>query len=47
MFVVGAALGFTLEQYQRRGDAAVLRKIARRAALIFVCGFLLGWFPHF
>jgi predicted acyltransferase len=47
LFVVGAALSFTLEDYQRRGDAATLLKIATRAALIFLCGFLLDWFPYF
>jgi len=47
MFVVGAALSFTLEDYQRHGDAAVLRKIATRTALIFLCGYLLNWFPFF
>jgi len=47
MFVVGAALSFTLEGYQRRGNAAVLRKIATRTALIFLCGYLLYWFPYF
>ena len=45
LFVVGAALSFTLESYQRRGDAAVLQKIATRTALIFLCGYLLAWFP--
>ena len=47
MFVVGTALSFTLERYQVQGDAAVLRKIATRTALIFLCGYLLYWFPFF
>jgi predicted acyltransferase len=47
LFVVGTALSFTLEQYQRLGDAAVLQKIFRRSALIFLCGYLLYWFPFF
>lgn len=47
MFVVGAALSFTLGDYQRRGDAATLRKIATRTGGIFLCGFLLNWFPFF
>ena len=47
MFVVGTTLTFTLEKYQARGDAAVLRKIAMRTALIFLCGYLLYWFPFF
>jgi len=47
MFVVGTALSFTLERYEAQGDAAVLRKIATRTALIFLCGYLLYWFPFF
>lgn len=47
MFVVGTALSFTLEKYAALGDAAVMRKIATRTALIFLCGYLLYWFPFF
>ncbi len=45
LFMVGASLSFSLEGYQRAGHAAVLRKVLIRAALIFVCGYLLYWFP--
>jgi predicted acyltransferase len=45
MFVVGTALSFTLEKYQGMGEAAVLKKIFTRTALIFLCGFLMYWFP--
>lgn len=45
MFVVGTALSFTLEKYEGMGEAAVLKKIFTRTALIFLCGFLLYWFP--
>ncbi|MRW87135.1 DUF1624 domain-containing protein [Pseudoduganella sp. FT26W] len=45
MFVVGTALSFTLEKYQGMGEAAVLKKICTRTALIFLCGFLMYWFP--
>ena len=47
MFVVGTALSFTLGKYAALGEAAVLRKIATRTALIFLCGYLLYWFPFF
>jgi predicted acyltransferase len=47
MFVVGAALSFTLGKYAALGSAAVIRKIATRTALIFLFGFLLYWFPFF
>jgi predicted acyltransferase len=49
LFVVGTALSLNLEKYEQLGDAAVLRKILTRTALIFLCGYLLYWFPflHF
>ncbi len=47
MFVVGTALSFTLDKYAALGEAAVLRKIATRTALIFLAGYLLYWFPFF
>jgi predicted acyltransferase len=45
MFVVGTALAFTLQKYEGMGEAAVLKKIFTRTALIFLCGFLMYWFP--
>ena len=47
MFVVGTSLSFTLGRYERLGDAALLRKVLTRTALIFLCGYLLYWFPFF
>ena len=47
LFVVGTALSFSLEKYQRLGQSAVLKKIFMRSALIFLCGYLLYWFPFF
>jgi predicted acyltransferase len=47
MFVVGGAMSFTLEKYQRLGDTAVLKKVFGRTAVIFLCGYLLYWFPFF
>lgn len=47
LFVVGAAMAFTLPRYQALGQAAFVTKVARRSALIFLCGFLLYWFPFF
>ncbi len=47
LFVVGAALAFTLDRYQALGARAVWAKVGRRTALIFLCGFLLYWFPFF
>jgi predicted acyltransferase len=47
LFIVGAALSFTLDKYQRLGDAALLSKTFTRTALIFLSGYLLYWFPFF
>ncbi|MGK5077861.1 acyltransferase family protein [Janthinobacterium sp. HLX7-2] len=47
LFVVGNALAFALEKYAHLGHGAVLAKLCRRSAVIFVLGFLLYWFPFF
>jgi len=45
LFVVGVSLSFALERYQAAGTAVLLRKVALRTSVIFLCGFLLYWFP--
>jgi predicted acyltransferase len=45
LFVVGASLSLALERYRPLGDAAVMRRVLRRVVLIFLCGYLLSWFP--
>ncbi|UGQ47495.1 acyltransferase family protein [Massilia endophytica] len=47
LFVVGNALAFVMPRFAAQGSAAVVAKIARRGALIFLLGFLLYWFPFF
>ena len=47
LFVVGNALAFALPKYATLGHGAVLAKVGRRSALIFLLGFLLYWFPFF
>ncbi|MBZ4211190.1 MAG: heparan-alpha-glucosaminide N-acetyltransferase domain-containing protein [Rhodoferax sp.] len=47
LFAVGAAMSFSLQKYQNLGNAALLQKIFRRTVLIFLCGYLLYWFPFF
>src|ERR1700748_3870535 len=47
LFAVGNAMSFTMKKYQQIGTPAVLSKIFRRTALIFLLGFLLYWFPFF
>lgn len=45
LFVVGGAMAFTLDRYQAAGTPALAGKVATRTMLIFLCGFLLSWFP--
>lgn len=47
MFVVGNAMSFAMKKYQDLSDAAVLARIFKRTALIFLLGFLMYWFPFF
>lgn len=47
LFAVGTSMSVTLERYQRMGQPALLKKLFTRAALIFLCGYLLYWFPFF
>lgn len=47
LFCVGNAMSFTMRKYEEQGRSAVLSKIFKRTALIFLCGFLLYWFPFF
>ena len=45
LFAVGNALIFSLPKYEALGTQAVLLKILKRTALIFLLGFLMYWFP--
>jgi predicted acyltransferase len=45
MFVVGNAMSFSLIKYESKGESAFLKKIFKRAAIIFLLGFLMYWFP--
>jgi len=47
LFVVGNALAFVMPRYAAEGRRAVIRKVLKRSALIFLLGFLLYWFPFF
>ena len=47
LFVVGNAMSFAMKKYSSIGTSAVLTKIARRTALIFLLGYLMYWFPFF
>jgi predicted acyltransferase len=45
LFVVGNALSFGMHKLKAAGDAVFLKKVFKRAGLIFLIGFLLGYFP--
>ena len=45
LFVVGSAMAFTIDRYQAAGSRSLAAKVASRTAIIFLCGFLLSWFP--
>lgn len=47
LFVVGNSMYFSLGKYQSLGTGAVLSKILKRTAIIFLLGYLMYWFPFF
>jgi predicted acyltransferase len=47
MFVVGNAMSFVMRRWDSMGTGAVLGKIFKRTLIIFLCGYLLYWFPFF
>lgn len=47
LFVMGASMSLSLRKFQSLGRVALGRKILQRTCLIFVCGYLLSWFPFF
>lgn len=47
LFVVGITTTISLASMRDRDDAAVLARICRRAAILFVVGLLLNWFPFY
>jgi len=47
LFVVGCALRLSMKKLGGMDDARFLRTVFRRGLLIFLCGFLLYWFPFF
>lgn len=47
LFVVGNAMSFSMKKYEALGNAAFLKKIFKRFAIIFLLGYLMYWFPFF
>lgn len=47
LFAVGNAMSFAMKKHSSVGTSAVLTKIGKRTALIFLLGYLMYWFPFF
>ncbi len=47
LFAVGNAMSFAQKKFSSLGTTAVLAKVAKRTALIFLLGYLMYWFPFF
>ncbi|HLL44895.1 MAG TPA: DUF5009 domain-containing protein, partial [Segetibacter sp.] len=47
LFAVGNAMSFSLDKYRQISNKSFLIKVFRRAALIFLIGYLMYWFPFF
>ncbi|HXB31376.1 MAG TPA: hypothetical protein VNW49_16230 [Puia sp.] len=45
LFAVGNAMSFVTKKWNSLSQAEVLGKIFKRTLIIFLCGFLLYWFP--
>ncbi|HSZ33151.1 MAG TPA: hypothetical protein VK772_07560 [Puia sp.] len=45
LFAVGNAMSFVMPKWNLLSQAEVLGKIFKRTLIIFLCGFLLYWFP--
>jgi predicted acyltransferase len=45
LFVVGNAMSFVMRRWETQTQGQVLGKIFKRGLLIFLCGYLLYWFP--
>jgi predicted acyltransferase len=45
LFVVGGALRLSMKKFAGQGERRFLWTVFKRGALIFLCGYLLYWFP--
>jgi len=45
LFAVGNAMSFSMKKFAGLSDGAVFLKIFKRAAIIFLLGYLMYWFP--
>src|ERR1700741_4301483 len=44
LFVVGAAMSLSMKKFANNDEAYFLKRVLKRGALIFLCGYLLYWF---
>ena len=47
LFAVGNSMSFAMKRWDNMNQSAVLWKILKRTALIFLLGYLMYWFPFF
>jgi predicted acyltransferase len=47
LFAVGNAMSFVMNRWDTLSQRKVLTKIFKRTLIIFLCGFLMYWFPFF
>ena len=47
LFAVGNAMSFVMNKWNAMSQSQVLGKIFKRTIIIFLCGFLLYWFPFY
>jgi predicted acyltransferase len=47
LFVVGAAMSLSMKKFAVHDEAYFLKTVIKRGLLIFLCGYLLYWFPFF
>ena len=47
LFAVGNAMSFAMKKFAGQSNSSVVWKIVKRAALIFLFGYLMSWFPFF
>lgn len=47
LFAVGNAMSFAMKKFAGQSNSTVVWKIVKRAALIFLFGYLMSWFPFF
>jgi predicted acyltransferase len=47
LFVVGAAMSLSMKKFTTHDEAYFLKTVIKRGLLIFLCGYLLYWFPFF